>query len=309
MPPVMSDAYEDSLELDAAIEKELKDSSKLPTDEPFLGSNTKDVPKEVEEAKTELEEDFSNINETLDESERREVIGTMTLDKENPDWVNYAESPKYDEVVKALPSTVPVYIYPQGSSLGHSAYWSFDAVDSEGNKTKARTDTYLYELGRYLDGTRGMTLKLDPNWSFTGKYPYLVKTNESLTEDEDSVDWWNSLGKEEKEEIDLWTLVYDTLNKNRDLSADNATKKYDTPRLSSKQRYDNLHVDTDGNIIIFDETEDDLQVAKDVADYHNLKYIIKDTGTYGVMHPDKAYSITIIIPEDRYDDVKLRKNK
>lgn len=305
----MSDAYEDSLELDAAIEKELKDSSKLPTNEPFLGSNTKDVPKEVEEAKTELEEDFSNINETLNESERREVIGTMTLDKENPDWVNYAESPKYDEVVKALPSTVPVYIYPQGSSLGHSAYWSFDAVDSKGNKTKARNDTYLYELGRYLDGTRGMTLKLDPNWSFTGKYPYLVKTNESLTEDEDSVDWWNSLGKEEKEEIDLWTLVYDTLNKNRDLSADNATKKYDTPRLSSKQRYDNLHVDTDGNIIIFDETEDDLQVAKDVADYHNLKYIIKDTGTYGVMHPDKAYSITIIIPEDRYDDVKLRKNK
>jgi hypothetical protein len=38
MNPVMSDAYEDSLETDEAIEKELKESDKLVTEEPFLGA-------------------------------------------------------------------------------------------------------------------------------------------------------------------------------------------------------------------------------------------------------------------------------
>ena len=38
MNPVMSDAYEDSLETDEAIEKELKESDKLETNEPFLGA-------------------------------------------------------------------------------------------------------------------------------------------------------------------------------------------------------------------------------------------------------------------------------
>ena len=65
MPPVMSDAYEDSLEHDEYIEKGLKDSDKLPTDEPFLGADDQPVPDDIEEAKINLEE---SLFEDLDRS-------------------------------------------------------------------------------------------------------------------------------------------------------------------------------------------------------------------------------------------------
>ena len=55
MNPVMSDAYEDSLELDQAIENELKDSDLLVKDKPFLGASKQPTPKKIEDPKLNLD--------------------------------------------------------------------------------------------------------------------------------------------------------------------------------------------------------------------------------------------------------------
>ena len=132
----------------------------------------------------------AGLDESLNESNLSVTIGTMTLDHEIPNWTNYAESPKYDENVTALPSTSSVTIYPYNSKeLGHSAYWGFKAIDADGNKDFARMNTYIYNLGKYLDGYKGMTLKLNSNWEWSDKYPYLIFKGKNMFEDltEDTV--------------------------------------------------------------------------------------------------------------------------
>jgi hypothetical protein len=52
----MSDAYEDSLETDEVIEKELKDSDKLATNEPFLGAKNQPLPEDPVLPKVTLDE-------------------------------------------------------------------------------------------------------------------------------------------------------------------------------------------------------------------------------------------------------------
>ena len=140
--------------------------------------------------KFEEEYQYYDFNESLNESNKSVIIGTMTLDHEIPNWTNYAESPKYDENVTALPSTSSVTIYPYNSKeLGHSAYWGFKAIDADGNKDFARMNNYIYGLGKYLDGYKGMTLKLNSNWEWSDKYPYLIFKGKNMFEDltEDTV--------------------------------------------------------------------------------------------------------------------------
>lgn len=67
MNPVMSDAYEDSLETDEAIEKELKESDKLVTEEPFLGAKNQPLPEDPVLPKVTLDE---SLFEDYDLSDR-----------------------------------------------------------------------------------------------------------------------------------------------------------------------------------------------------------------------------------------------
>lgn len=261
-----------------------------------------------------------DLVESLNESSNGVLIGTMTLDKEIPGWTNYAEFANYDEEVTALPSSSPVKIYPQGSSLGHSFYWSFDAVDKNGNNTKANGDAYLYDLGRFLDGSRGMTLKLDPNWSYTGKYPYLVRTEESVEDYSESLkeaeEILNEDGRSqsklrqyddtdiEEEELDLWTLVYSSLIDKPDEATWKAMQKFDTVVLPKKMRYDVINTDADGNIVVYGETEKMLDGAKLVADLYELEYEIKPAReSWAKVHPEQAFSLTIKIPEEEVTDI------
>ena len=76
MNPVMSDAYEDSLETDEAIEKELKESDKLLTEEPFLGAKNQPLPEDPVLPKVTLDESLfedydlrCRIYDFLDEQE------------------------------------------------------------------------------------------------------------------------------------------------------------------------------------------------------------------------------------------------
>ena len=116
-----------------------------------------------------------------DSQSRGEIIGYMTLTKDDPDWCNYASSPKYDETVMAKASTVPVTIYPYSISkkeLGHSAYWAFDAIDNNGRKDTARTSCYIYNLNKFLyPGWHNQILEMANGWTITDKYPYLIKNN------------------------------------------------------------------------------------------------------------------------------------
>lgn len=112
---------------------------------------------------------------------RGEIVGYMTLTKDDPNWCNYASSPKYDETVMAKASTVPVTIYPYSISkkeLGHSAYWAFDAIDNNGRKDTARTSCYIYNLNKFLyPGWHNQILEMANGWTITDKYPYLIKNN------------------------------------------------------------------------------------------------------------------------------------
>lgn len=127
-----------------------------------------------------------------------------------------------------------------------------------------------------------------------------VEFDENLNEEDKSKLSWDELGTEEAEDVDLWTLVYNSLSKERDLGASNSIKKYVTPQLSLKQRYDPINADSEGNIIVYGETEEEFNPAKEVADFHGLKYKIKESPKNWVMkHPEQKYSFTIIIPEDQ----------
>lgn len=122
MNPVMSDAYEDSLETDEAIEKELKESDKLVTEEPFLGAKNQPLPEDPVLPKVTLDEslfedydlrcriyDFldeyegdSDYNQKIehvsdefemspDEAEKYVQDWTLNSDKSDPEWSDTAD--------------------------------------------------------------------------------------------------------------------------------------------------------------------------------------------------------------------------
>lgn len=177
-------------------------------------------------------------------------------------------------------------------------YYDFDMVSqikltvrdiSKGYKTD-KLNNRLISIDRY-----GYIENDDWYWKKYSDY-----LDENLNEEDKSKLAWDELGTEEAEEVDLWTLVYNTLSKERDLGASNSIKKYITPQLSLKQRYDPINADSEGNIIVYGETEEEFNPAKEVADFHNLKYKIKESPKNWVMrHPEQKYSFTIIIPEDQ----------
>ena len=266
MPPVMSDAYEDSVELDDAIEKQLKDKDALPKDKPFLGASKQPVPKEPEEAKI-------NLDESL-------------FDDDSPLTDPYDDNYSLEEQIFDF--------------LDHSD--SFDPVEM--------AELVSDEFGISIDEAEGYV----QDWSI--RYNSNDLDTEELEEELDDEDdqsesekWWNSLGTEESEDMDLWTLVYEALSRTRDLAADNAVKRYDTLSLPYQQRYEDVNVDADGNIVVFAASSEDLEPAKKVARYHNLDTRESSSGSYGKLHPDQAFNLTIIIPESRYDDFTNRKGK
>ena len=177
-------------------------------------------------------------------------------------------------------------------------YYDFDIVPqtkltvrdvSKGYKTD-KLNNRLISIDRY-----GYIENDDWYWKKYSDY-----LDENLNEEDKSKLAWDELGTEEAEEVDLWTLVYNSLSKERDLGASNSIKKYVTPQLSLKQRYDPINADSEGNIIVYGETEEEFNPAKEVADFHNLKYKIKESPKNWVMkHPEQKYSCTIIIPEDQ----------
>lgn len=122
MNPVMSDAYEDSLETDEAIEKELKESDKLVTEEPFLGAKNQPLPEDPVLPKVTLDEslfedydlryriyDFldeqegdSDYNQKIedvsdefgmspDEAEKYVQDWTLNTHKSDPEWSDTAD--------------------------------------------------------------------------------------------------------------------------------------------------------------------------------------------------------------------------
>lgn len=177
-------------------------------------------------------------------------------------------------------------------------YYDFDIVPqtkltvrdvSKGYKTD-KLNNQLISIDRY-----GYIENDDWYWKKYSDY-----LDENLNEEDKSKLSWDELGTEEAEDVDLWTLVYNTLSKERDLGASNSIKKYVTPQLSLKQRYDPINSDSDGNIVIYGETEEEFNPAKEVADFHNLKYKIKESPKNWIMkHPEQKYTFTIIIPEDQ----------
>ena len=177
-------------------------------------------------------------------------------------------------------------------------YYDFDIVPqtkltvrdvSKGYKTD-KLNNQLISIDRY-----GYIENDDWYWKKYSDY-----LDENLNEEDKSKLAWNELGTEEAEEVDLWTLIYDTLSKERDLAASKVIKRYVTPQLSLKQRYDPINADSDGNIVIYGETEEEFNPAREVADFHNLKYQIKESPKNWVTkHPEQKYTFTIIIPEDQ----------
>lgn len=141
--------------------------------------------------KFEDEYQYYNFDESLKEAYRPLAIGYMILKKEIPNHVNYAEFANYDEVVTAIPSEADVVVYPHGGKIGGTdiAYWQFDAIDSEGKKTKANFSTHVYSLKDFLNNDE-MELKLIPDFKLIDKYPYLIEVDddieESLAEDMNS---------------------------------------------------------------------------------------------------------------------------
>ena len=121
--------------------------------------------------------------ENLNEAYRPLAIGYMILKKEIPNHVNYAEFANYDEVVTAIPSEGDVVVYPRGGKIGGTdiAYWQFDAIDSEGKKTKANFSTYIYLLKDYLNNDE-MELKLIPDFKLIDEYPYLIEVDDDIEE-------------------------------------------------------------------------------------------------------------------------------
>jgi hypothetical protein len=149
--------------------------------------------------------------ENLNEAYRPLAIGYMILKKEIPNHVNYAEFANYDEVVTAIPSEGDVVVYPRGGKISGTdiAYWQFDAIDSEGKKTKANFDTYVYSLKDFLNNDE-MELKLISDFKLIDEYPYLIEVDddieESLTEGIEDLDSISSTKAKDMNDADFKIL-------------------------------------------------------------------------------------------------------
>lgn len=108
----------------------------------------------------------------------------------------------------------------------------------------------------------------------------------------------------EEEEFDLWTLVYSSLINKPDEATWKAMQKYDTVVLPKKLRYDTINSDADGNIIVYGQTEKDLDGARLVADLYELDYEIKTSREqWAQKHPEQSFSLTIKIPDEEITDI------
>ncbi len=113
------------------------------------------------------------------------------------------------------------------------------------------------------------------------------------------------------EDLTFWDKVYSELDGN--LSSDNDYKKLREVPGRTKDRYEEISTDGDGNVVVFASERNKFAHAIKVAEHYKLKYNIKTTN--GFNDPNKAFQCTVIIPEDKqlepvtYDVRKRDKEK
>lgn len=262
MPPTMSDAYEESVEKDEAIEKALKDNDALPKDKPFTGASDQPTPKDIEEAKINLEESLFE-----DVSSRVAIYD---------DIVNYV----YDKLDDALDN---ISMEVMEAIPDYDADWcrgDFNIVT--GSKQLILAKAVADDLMADCD--------LEESLNEDGRQSSLLRKLDDTDIDE--------------EEFDLWTQVYSSLIDNPTEATTKAWGRFRAVLLPKKQRYSVVNTDTDGNIVVYGESEDRLEPAKKVADYYKLEYEVKPAReAWAAKHPDQRFSLTIKIPEEEVTDI------
>ena len=104
--------------------------------------------------------------------------------------------------------------------------------------------------------------------------------------------------EEEEEEKDLWTKVYDELSS--DLDPDDTKREL---KPSRGRRYQNIHVDINGNIVVDATSEKKLEYAKQVADHYGVEYKVKkDENPFTEYRKYYPYSLVLIIPCEEEDE-------
>lgn len=262
MPPTMSDAYEESVEKDEAIEKALKDNNALPKDKPFTGASDQPTPKDIEEAKINLEESLFE-----DVSSRSAIYD---------DIVNYV----YDKLDDALDN---ISMEVMEAIPDYNADWcrgDFNIV----------TGSKQLILARAVADDLMADCDLEESLNEDGRQSSLLRKLDDTDIDE--------------EEFDLWTQVYSSLIDNPTEATTKAWGRFKAVLLPKKQRYSVVNTDTDGNIVVYGESEDRLEPAKKVADYYKLEYEVKPAReAWAAKHPDQRFSLTIKIPEEEVTDI------
>lgn len=108
----------------------------------------------------------------------------------------------------------------------------------------------------------------------------------------------------DEEELDLWTQVYSSLINKPDEATWQTMHKKNTVILPKKMRYETINTDADGNIVVYGETEKDLDGGIKVAKYYNLDYDVNPTReVWAKKHPEQRFSLTIKIPEEKVTDI------
>lgn len=366
MPPTMSDAYEESVEKDEAIAKDLKDNDALPKDKPFIGASDQPTPKDIEEAKINLEESlFEDVSsraaiwddivnyvyDKLDNALDNISMEVMeAIPDYNADWCrgdfNIVTGNKQLILAKAvaddlmadcdldesLNEDVPggKYYLPGIEDASHEEgnIWidedppfDFDSADQNVNlpgyavewiagylgngvnnkareffRTEEERDSFVDELNR--KNAVGIKTWTSPNFYHT--------LPESLNEDGRQSSLLRKLDDKDidEEEFDLWTQVYSSLIDNPNEATTKAWGRFKAVLLPKKQRYSVVNADTDGNIVVYGESEDRLEPAKKVADYYKLEYEVKPAReAWATKHPDQRFSLTIKIPEEEVTDI------
>lgn len=331
MPPAMSDAYEESVEKDEAIEKDLKDNDALPKDKPFTGASDQPTPKDIEEAKINLEESlFEDVSsraavyddivnyvyDKLDDALDNISIEVMeAIPDYNADWCrgdfNIVTGNKQLILAKAVADDLMVdcdldesLTEAQNINLpGYAVEW----VGGYGGNGVNRVETQYFRTPEERD-------KLADELESQGAYhvkKYEIQNfyhtlPESLNEDGRQSSLLRKLDDKDidEEEFDLWTQVYSSLIDNPNEATTKAWGRFKAVLLPKKQRYSVVNADTDGNIVVYGESEDRLEPAKKVADYYKLEYEVKPAReAWAAKHPDQRFSLTIKIPEEEVTDI------
>lgn len=323
MNPVMSDAYEDSLETDEAIEKELKESDKIVTDEPFLGAKNQPLPEDPVLPKVTLDESLFEESLNEDANQRAAIYDDLVDYFDN--WINDT-IPTVPELVDAIPD--------------YDGDWMIEIMTPEMNKAQ---DQYVKALANaamtyYPDN---VTEALDRSGEQRNDYfdfkqdvydaisNVCKKYNNLSHEDiEDSVDWFLNMyetdedikveecmnedarpekkqGKgihkvKEEEDEDLWSLVYTSLIEHPDFTNYAANHAYNIDQLTDEERYEEVYTDYDGNIVVYGESEEKLLPAKRIADMYNLRATQSQSADSS--RPEQKFKLTIIIPDEEIFD-------